>query len=130
MFNKENYKLPVCPHCKKKVKSIKKHLLKKHPNLDAERSYKVEKDIPPTRTPKEPIKEIILDYSDAITVSSIKEEYKIAGKHKCECRGRLMFSGQSLLAKDNLFYDELKYYCVECERKYSFLFDINSFFPD
>ncbi len=68
------------------------------------------------------------DFSEAVKVNSISEEYEIASKHKCDCGGQLKFNLQSLLENDGLFYDELHYICVECDKSYHFLFDINSFF--
>ena len=68
------------------------------------------------------------DFSDAFKVDSIQEEYDIAGRHKCECGGQLKFTRQSLLQNNGQYYDELNYKCLECEKIYEFLFDINSFF--
>ncbi len=71
---------------------------------------------------------MVRDFSNALKVSSVAEEYEITRKHKCECGGQLKFIHQSLLNNEDRYYDELQYVCVECNKQYEFLFDINSFF--
>ena len=68
------------------------------------------------------------DFTDALRVDSIQEEYDIAGRHKCECGGTLKFIRQSLLENHGGHYDEVCYSCLACKKTYRFLFDIKSFF--
>ncbi|MBC7263576.1 MAG: hypothetical protein H5T64_04360 [Chloroflexi bacterium] len=70
------------------------------------------------------------DFSDAIPVSSIAEEYKYLEKIGCPACGGLLGLEKQILLEDKAgrHYDLLVVRCRDCGHQTDFLFDIHSFF--
>ena len=73
-----------------------------------------------------------LDYSEAVSVNGIPDEYAYLSAHPCpSCGGRWKVRMQALL-KDaqGHHYDRIDVICRQCNFCKAFLFDIHSFFPE
>jgi len=69
-----------------------------------------------------------LDYSRAIPVQNIPQEYAFIAAQRCPCTGRLEVTRQALVFHAGQPYDLLFAVCQRCGQEHRFLFDIRSFF--
>ncbi len=71
---------------------------------------------------------MVLDYGEAIHISSVPEEYEYISTHPCPmCGGRWKVRMQALLAdSQGHHYDRVDVICRQCRRRQAFLFDIDS----
>lgn len=74
---------------------------------------------------------MVPDYSEAVPVNSVSDEYAYISAHPCPtCGRRWKVRMQSLLqGAQGLHYDRLDVICSQCGNCKAFLFDVNSFFP-
>ena len=70
------------------------------------------------------------DYSEAIPVSRVSDEYAHISAHRCPvCDGRWKVRAQALL-KDaqGRHYDRIDVICQQCAARKAFLFDVSAVF--
>lgn len=68
------------------------------------------------------------DFTQAIVVNSVAEEYAIVRQERCDCGGPFKVHMQSLHENLGKMYDVLHCICNACGLEKEFIFDINSFF--
>lgn len=69
-----------------------------------------------------------IDFSQAVSVAGVAQEYGLVASQRCECGGRWRITLQRLLFHADRPYDLLEAVCPQCGRQRRFLFDIGSFF--
>ena len=74
-----------------------------------------------------PVARSPLNVAEAIKVGSVAEEYAFLSRQRCVCGGNYKKEVQALLENNGLSYDRLDVSCLQCGKRRSFLFDINSF---
>ncbi len=69
-----------------------------------------------------------LNFSAALKVNGIPQEYEHIGLQRCACGGRWRPVSQALLQDGDRHFDLIRARCQKCGLETEFLFDISSFF--
>lgn len=69
-----------------------------------------------------------IDFSQAIPVAGVAQEYDLIAAQGCACGGCWQVTVQRLLFQADRPYDLLEAVCQQCGRERRFLFDIGSSF--
>jgi hypothetical protein len=73
---------------------------------------------------------MVLNYSEAVAVNSIAEEYRYIAARSCPvCGGRWQVRVQALVEDaQGHYYDRLAVVCQQCNRGHAFLFGVDALF--
>jgi len=74
---------------------------------------------------------MVVNYSEAVPVVSVAQEYKYVAAHSCPtCGGQWKMRAQALLEDaQGHHFDRLAVVCQQCNRGHAFLFGIDALFP-